>query len=385
MTDVQDIFNKFYADYTKTHKPCPIQEKAAYDIINCRTSVMGGHVDECELCGYTGISYNSCRNRNCPLCQTIRKEKWIDARKSELLDAPYFHVVLTLPNELKMLIYQNQELLFSLMYKAASGTLLELAGSNEYLDAQIGFTSVLHTWGQGLVFHPHIHTIVLAGGLTKENSWRCSSKKFFIPVKVLGKKFRGKFLDYLKKYYTENQLKFYGMLKELENPESFQALIDICYNKSWYTYSKRPFSGPEAVIKYLAKYTHRVAISNSRIVSMGDETVTIKVRDYKDKSKEKLLSLSGVEFIRRFLMHILPRGFVKLRHFGILGNRNKKTKLELCRKLTRSKLYKPIYTNLSTLEILKLITGKDISKCPACNCGKMQKTYGWNKMGQSSC
>lgn len=384
MANLQDVFNKFYDDYAKKYKTCPIKEKAAYDIRNCRTAEMGGHVDECGQCGYRGISYNSCRNRNCPLCQSITKEKWIDARKSELLDAPYFHVVFTVPNELKMLIYQNQEILFSLMYKAVSGTLLELAGSNEYLGAQIGFTSVLHTWGQGLVFHPHIHTIVLAGGLTKENKWRCSSKKFFLPVKVMGKKFRGKFLDNLKKYYAEKQLKFYGMLKELENPESFQSLINTCYGKSWYTYSKRPFSGPLAVIEYLGRYTHRIAISNSRIVSMDNETITIKVKDYKDKSKDKLLVLSGVEFIRRFLMHVLPKGFVKLRHFGILGNRNKKTKLVLCRKLTRSKVYKPIYTNLSTSEIIKLITGKDVSTCPACISGIMQKIYGWNQKCQAS-
>lgn len=384
MADLQDVFNKFYDDYVKKYKTCSIKEKAAYDIRNCRTDVMGGHVDECEHCGYRGISYNSCRNRNCPLCQSIPKEKWIDARKGELLDAPYFHVVFTVPNELKMLIYQNQELLFKLLYRAVSGTLLELSGSNEYLGAQIGFTSVLHTWGQGLVFHPHIHTIVLAGGLTNENKWRCSSKKFFIPVKVMGKKFRGKFLDNLKKFYAEKQLNFYGMLKELENPESFQSLINTCYSKSWYTYSKRPFSGPLAVIEYLGKYTHRVAISNSRIVSMDNETVTIKVKDYKDKSKEKLLVLSGVEFIRRFLMHVLPKGFVKLRHFGILGNRNKKTKLVLCRKLTKSKIYKPIYTNLSTSEIIKLITGKDVSTCPACISGIMQKIYGWNKKCQAS-
>lgn len=384
MTDIKDIFNKFYLQYKLKYKPCTMQEKAAYDIMNCRTSAMGGHVDECDHCNYLRISYNSCRNRNCPLCQSIPKEKWVDARKSELLDAPYFHVVLTVPNELKMLIYQNQEILYSLMYKAASGTLLELAGSSEYLGAQIGFTSVLHTWGQGLVFHPHIHTIVLAGGLTKEGQWRCSSKDFFIPVKVMGKRFRGRFLYYLKKYYEDGQLKFHGMLKELENPECFQTLINTCYGISWYTYSKPTFSGPLAVIKYLGRYTHRVAISNSRIASMDEKTVTIKVKDYKDKSKEKLLTLSGVEFIRRFLMHVLPKGFVKLRHFGLLGNRNKKTKLVLCRKLTQSKLYKPVYVNLSTTEILKMITGKDITRCPSCILGKMQQKFGWNKMCQAS-
>ena len=256
MVDVQDIFNRFYDEYNKTFNPSPIQQKAAYDIMNCRTSIMGGHVDECEHCGYISISYNSCRNRNCPLCQSIPKEKWIDARKSELLSAPYFHVVFTVPNELKMLIYQNQELLHNLLYKASSKTLSNLAGSKKYLQAQIGYISVLHAWGQGLIFHPHIHTMVLAGGLTKDGKWTCSSKKKFIPVKLLAKKFRGVFLYYLKKYYMENKLKFYGNLKELENPQIFYSLIDNCYKKSWYTYSKRPFSNPMAVIEYLGKYIH---------------------------------------------------------------------------------------------------------------------------------
>jgi hypothetical protein len=384
MADVQDILNKFYTQYIEKYTPCPIQKKAAYDIMNCRTSVMGGHIDECEHCGYTSISYNSCRNRNCPLCQSIPKEKWIDARKSELLSAPYFHVVFTVPDELNMLIYQNQELLYSLLYKASSKTLSELAYSQKYLNAQIGHISILHTWGQGMVFHPHIHTIVLAGGLTRDNRWRCSSRKFFIPVKVLGQKFRGKFLYYLKKYYKQNKLKFYGNLKELENPEAFQALIDKCYKKSWYTYSKRPFSGPVSVIEYLGRYTHRVAISNYRIVSMDEKTVTIKIKDYRDGSKEKLLTLSGVEFIRRFLMHVLPKGFVKLRSFGLLSNINKKTKLKLCRKLTHSILIKPVYKNLSTIEIIKLITGKDITKCPACIIGNMKLKSGWNKVCQAS-
>jgi hypothetical protein len=379
MIDVQDIFNIFYPEYKKLHNTCSSQDKAAVDIMNCRTAAMGGHISKCSNCGYTHISYNSCRNRHCPLCQSIPKEKWIDARKEELLNAPYFHIVFTVPDEIKMLIFQNQKLLYSLMYKAVSDTLAELSASKKYLGAQIGFISVLHTWGQGLVFHPHIHNIVLAGGLTEDRKWRCSSKKFFIPVKVLSKKFRGKFLYHLKKYYNENKLEFYGELKEFENPEAFQSLLNNCYKKSWYIYSKRPFSSPSAVIEYLGRYTHRVAISNNRIAGIDKKSVTIKYKDYRESGKEKLMTISGVEFIRRFLMHILPKGFVKLRHYGILGNRNKKTKLELCRKLTKSIKLTSRFKNLSTLEIFKIITGKDITKCPECNEGNMKLKFGWNK------
>lgn len=379
MVDVQYIFNKFYLQYKNSHNTCFAQDKAALDIMNCRTYEMGGHMNQCDNCGHIHIAYNSCRNRHCPLCQNIPKEKWIDKRKEDILYSPYFHVVFTVPDDIKMLIFQNQRQLYPLMYKAVSDTLSELSASKKHLGAQIGFISVLHTWGQALVFHPHIHTIVLAGGLTKDNKWQCSSRKFFIPVKVLSKKFRGKFLYNLKQYYIENKLEFYGELKEFKNPESFQRLMDSCYKKSWYTYSKRPFSHPSAVIEYLGRYTHRVAISNSRIVKVDETSVTIKYKDYKESGKEKLMTMKGTEFIRRFLMHILPKGFVKLRHYGILSNRNKKTKLELCRRLTNSVKFVSKFKDLSTAEILKIVTGIDISKCPVCKGGHMKLKLGWHK------
>jgi hypothetical protein len=380
MPDIQDVFNKFYPEFKRKYRTSLRQDKSAFDIMNCRTEVMGGHVDECEECGRINISYNSCGNRHCPLCQTIPKERWIDARKKDVLDAPYFHVVFTVPEEIRMLIYQNQKLLYGLLYSSVAQTLSELAGDIKYLGAQIGFISILHTWGQGIIYHPHVHTVVLAGGLTKMGEWKSSSKEFFIPVKVLSAKFSGKFLDCLKRYYYENKLNFFGSLGELENPENFQALLNNCYKKSWYTYCKEPFSGPLAVIEYLGRYTHRVAISNNRVVSMDEKTVTIKVKDYKDNCKEKLLTMSGSEFIRRFLMHILPKGFVKLRHFGILGNRNKKTKLELCRKLINSVIvFVSEYINMSAAEILMKITGKDITKCRACITGSVRPFYSFPK------
>lgn len=278
-----------------------------------------------------------------------------------------------MPEELNSLIYQNQRLLYDLMYKAVAETLLELAKDPKYLGAQPGFFSILHTWGQDLHFHPHIHTVVLAGGLNKLNQWRSSSQDFFIPVKVLSKKFRGKYLHYLKDYYHKNQLEFYGKAKPFEVPKNFQNLLDQCYAKDWYSYTKEPFSGPLAVVKYLGRYTHRIAISNQRIVSVDETTVTIAVKDYKAGNQKGTVTLPGIEFIRRFLMHILPKGFVKIRHYGILANRNKKTKLLLCRKLTNSPTYKPKFEGLTTIEIISLLVGCDVTICPVCKRCKLKK------------
>jgi Putative transposase/Transposase zinc-binding domain len=371
MLGIKEIFRRFLPEYQKKYQLSPEQAKAVFNIMNCRTNVMGGRVEACEECGEMFCIYNSCGNRHCPLCQNIPREKWVDKRCNDILLAPYFHVVMTVPDELKLVIYQNKELLYNLLYKASSETLNCLAVNKKFLGAQIGFTSVLHTWGQNLDYHPHIHTIVLAGGLTSENQWRCSSKDFFIPVKVLSKVFKGKFMYYLKEYYHVRELKFYGSLKYLEEAEEFQKLVDACYQKNWYTYIKETFSGPVAVIKYLGRYTHRVGISNSRIVSMDDKTVTIEVKSYKDNCAKGFLRLDGTEFIRRFIMHVLPFGFRKLRHYGILGSRNKKSKLLLCRKLTGSLKFKSRFENMSNAEILFAIKGIDVTKCRICGKGRL--------------
>jgi hypothetical protein len=373
MSKVQDAFVQFYPSYRNHHSLSPQQAKATLDIMRCKTAALGVHVFECEECGHQTISYNSCRNRHCPSCQGLNNAVWVDARSQDILNAPYFHVVFTMPGELHQLIYQNQRLLYDLMYKAVTQTLFELSRDKKYLGAQPGFFSVLHTWGQDLHFHPHIHIVILAGGLNKMNEWRSSSKKFFIPVKVLSKKFRGKYLHYLKLYYQENMLKFYGDAKQYDSPQFFQYLLDQCYEKDWYSYTKEPFSSPLAVVKYLGRYTHRIAISNHRIVAMDDNTVTIAVKDYKEGSKKSTVTLTGVEFIRRFLMHILPKGFRKIRHYGILANRNKKTKLALCRKLTRSPAYKAKFEGLTTIEIVSLLAGRDVTICPACKKCKLKE------------
>ena len=379
MITVQDIFLRFYSQYREKYTSSTQQAKAAEDIINCRTKTLGGHVYECEECGYRTVQYNSCRNRHCPLCQGVAKAVWIDQRSRDILNAPYFHLVFTLPVPLHPLVYQNQELLYNLMYRAVAETLSELSQDEKYLGAQIGFFSLLHTWGQNLHYHPHIHTVVLAGGLTKLKQWQNTSKKFFIPVKKLSKKFRGKFLYYLKLYYSQNLLEFYADAEKYREPKNFQNLINQCYEESWYSYTQRTFTGPLAVIKYLGRYTNRIAISNSRIVSMDEHTVTITIKDYKDGNKKKLLTMTGVEFIRRFFMHILPKGFVKIRHYGLLANRNKKTKLELCRKLTLSPTYKPQYEALTTIEILCILAGKDILLCPACRESRLKVVYSFCK------
>ncbi len=331
---------------------------------------MGGNTNQCDECGETIIHYNSCRNRHCPCCQALEKEIWADKQLEKVIDAPYFHLVFTIPEQLRMLVYNNQYLLYSLMYKATKETLSGLAWDKKYLGAQIGFTSVLHTWANDLRYHPHLHVVVLAGGLTEHKQWRCAPKKFFIPVKVLAKVFRGKFLFYLKKYYYDNQLNFYGDNEQYEIPDVFDSLLDTCYNIDWYTYAQKTFSGPDALIRYLSRYTHRIAISNHRIINIDDDTVTFEGKSEENGGK-RTITLSGEEFVRRFLMHVLPKGFVKIRNYGLLANANKQTKLALCRKLTDSNHYKSLFEGMSKLEILSHVMGRDMSICPFCKIGKM--------------
>ncbi|WP_210364222.1 IS91 family transposase [Bacillus sp. REN3] len=366
MTTVQKIFRDSYHDYVETHVPSRIQAKAADSLMNCKTPGMGARSFECGNCGHCRVCYNSCRNRHCPQCQGVNKDIWVDRRKKDILDAPYFHVVFTMPKQLHMVIYQNQKLLYDLMYRAVAETLMELSGDRKYLGARIGFFSVLHTWGQNLHYHPHIHTVVLAGGLTEHNQWKMVDGKFFLPIKVLSKKFRGKYLYYLKKFYEKGELQFYGHMKRLRQPRHFHRLVDSCYSIDWYSYTKRTFSGPQAVMEYLGRYTHRIAISNNRIVSDDASTVTFRVRDYKENNRIRTVTLTKVEFIRRFLMHVLPKGFVKIRYYGILANRVKKEKLTRCRKLTKSKTYQPLFEGLPIHEVVSILLNKDITLCPGC-------------------
>ena len=365
MVEVQDIIKKYGKEYKEKHKMLPHVAKAMGAIEKCRTAELGAHIDVCDNCGHEKISYNSCRDRHCPKCQSIAREKWIYNREFDLLNVKYFHVVFTIPSELYLIAYQNQSKVYKILFKAVSETLEELAEDKKYLGAQIGFMEVLHTWGQTIVYHPHIHTIVPAGGIDKLGKWRNSKKKFFIPVKVLSRKFRGKYLYYLK----HEKLEFYGENKYLKIPNNFEELIAKMYTKEWVSYCKEPFKDAKSVIRYLGRYTHRVAISNNRIVKEENGEVTFKYRDYKDNKKIKEMTIKAEEFIRRFLMHILPPRFMKIRHYGLLGNRNKKTKLAICKKLTNTANLEKL--EISTLEILKKTLGVDFNLCPVCKKGHL--------------
>ena len=374
MIEIQDIFNQYGNEYRRNHKLPLYIQKTMISIEACRTAELGGHVDECGECGHVRISYNSCRNRHCPKCQTLSKERWLEKRKADLLPVGYFHVVFTIPEELNYITLTNPKELYSILFKSVSETLIELSSDKKYLGAEIGFMAILHTWGQNLMNHPHIHCIVPCGGLTLDgNRWINSKKDFFIPVKVLSRKFRGKFLFYLKKAYYSNALKYTNGIEELTEKHIFQSFIDKLYKKEWIVYCRPPFGSAEYVLEYLGRYTHRVAISNHRIVNLENGYVTFKWRDYKEHNKEKFMTLTVEEFIRRFLMHVLPRKFVKIRHYGILSNRNRSTKLQKCKELTGSAQSKKqdSEVKLNVSELLFKLTGIDINICTCCGKGKM--------------
>ena len=364
MIELQAIMRQFGAAYRLKHILSMVQAKAMAAIIACRTAALGAHVNRCDECGYEQPSYNSCRNRHCPKCQTFAKEDWIDRQKKNLINCQYFHVVFTVPAGLRPVFRQNQRTMYGLLFKAASATLLELCADKKYLGAKPGITAVLHTWGQNLSYHPHLHCIVTGGGLTDLETWKNSRKKFFLPVKVLSRKFRGKFLDLLQKE------KIRGVL-ELKDEEHFHVLLKTLYNTEWVVYCKRPFGNAQKVIDYLGRYTHRVAISNNRLISINDGQVTFRWRDYSDGNKQKIMTLTAEEFIRRFLMHILPSGFRKIRHYGLFASRNKGTRLVLCKRLTGTRF--TISRRESTLERLIRIFGADFNLCPRCHSGHLSR------------
>ena len=300
-------------------------------IARCRTAALGGHVDECSRCGHQVISYNSCRNRHCPKCQGNARERWLADRRLELLPTPYVHVVFTLPHLLAPLALQNKKTIYGLLFRTSAETLIEIARDPKHLGADIGFFSVLHTWNQKLEHHPHVHCVVAAGGLSPDHtSWINPRYPFFLPVRVLGRVFRGKFVAGLKRAYHEGQLGFHGQLQFLAQPKMFSSWIRQLFREDWVVYCKPPFGGPEHALRYLGGYTHRVAISNHRLVSFAEGKVTFRWRDSAHKNKKRLLTLSVDEFLRRFLLHLLPRRFVRIRHFGFLANRKRAALLPLC-------------------------------------------------------
>ena len=352
--------NRFIENHSRwihwTHR------KVLAAIAACRTPILGGHRDQCSRCGYRAISYNSCRNRHCPKCQNGARDKWVAARHNDLLSVAYVHVVFTLPQQLSPLMLQNKKLLYDLLFRASAETLLEVARDPKHLGAEIGFLSVLHTWGQNLLHHPHIHCVIPAGGLTADHTrWVHPRYQFFLPVGVLSKVFRGKFVAGLKRAFQQDQLTFAGTLKPLALDKAFRSFLRTLFRHNWVVYAKPPFGGPQHVIGYLARYTHRVAISNHRLVAFHDDKVTFRWKDYAHSNKKKRMTLSSDEFLRRFLLHVLPRGFVRIRSFGFLANRCRATLLPQCRLLLLNHL-KPYMVAASNPSPAQ----SSIFRCPMC-------------------
>jgi hypothetical protein len=334
--EVADIFraagNRFWEKH-KSHLAW-VHRKVLDAIVRCRTAALGGHLDRCVSCGRQAISFNSCRSQHCPKCQGNARAKWLAARSAELLPVPYFHIVFTLPHSLSALALGNKRLLYDLLFRASATSLLELARDPKHLGANIGFLGVLHTWGWNLEHHPHIHYIVPAGGLAFDGSrWIDSSRRFFLPVKALSRVFRGKFTAGLKQLFDQDKLQFHGSQLYLATPGGFSSFLRQLFQQDWVVYAKPPFGGAGHVLNYLARYTHRVAISNHRLVAFENDRVSFRWRDYAHGGKKKVMTISADEFLRRFLLHVLPGGLVRIRHFGLFANRRRETALTRCRQL----------------------------------------------------
>ena len=344
------------------------QLKAFRAIQRCRTAALGGHRDACPRCGYQAISYNSCRNRHCPKCQAQARQRWLVARERELFDTSYFHVVFTVPHELNVLALENPRLFYDLLFTASARTLLEIASDTKHLGAEIGVIAILHTWGQNLLLHPHIHCVIPAGGLSPDHrQWVRPHYPFFLPVRVLSRVFRGKFLAGLKRLHRSKKLQCAGPAATLADPPQFAKLLRRLHRHDWVVYAKPAFGGPMQVLRYLGRYTHRVAISNHRLLAFDQERVTFRWKDYAHGSKQGKMTLGATEFLRRFFLHVLPKGFVRIRHFGFLANRFRASRLALGRQLLAS--------NRSTPEEVTAHEFRSESsslwRCPRCDASMM--------------
>lgn len=372
--EVADIFCEYEKAYR--HKFAAStnaqQWRTLHAIKVCRTGELGGHIDECDHCGHQVISYNSCRNRHCPKCQSLAKAEWLEARTEELLPVDYFHMVFTIPEVLNKITLQNKRVVYDILFKAVAKTLQTIAADSKHLGADIGFMAVLHTWGQTLLFHPHLHCVIPGGGLSHDKrTWISCRKKFFLPVRVLSRLFRRLFIELLIKAFNQDRLKFYGKISHLSNPESFAQLIKKCFNTEWVVYAKPPFGGPERVLDYLGRYTHRIAISNNRLLKVEDDKVSFSWRNYRKGNKSQTLTLEAEEFIRRFLLHVLPSGFMRIRYFGFLSNRHRSEKLKLCRKILHVRQTAVKSDSIDWKKRYELLTGKPVDLCPFCHKGHL--------------
>jgi hypothetical protein len=364
--ELADIFSSHAPDFLRNHSLCPEQLKAFTAIMQCRTAALGGHAECCDNCGYTRQSYNSCRNRHCPKCQFVKKAQWVDKLAANLPPVKHFHVVFTIPACLHKLFYLNQGKAYSLLFKAAGKALLQCAANPAFLGAQAGAVAILHTWGQTLTYHPHIHMIVPSGGISEDQmEWIPAGKKFFLPVKALSAVFRGILCRLLEQAIAQ------GDVKLPEDCMNFVRIKNQCYRKNWVVYCEKPFSRKENLIQYLGNYTHRVAISNHRLLEHKNAKVSFSYKDYRAAGLPKSISLDAGEFIRRFLQHVLPCGFYKIRYFGFMAICNMKLKLQACFELIGKSAFLPVLQGLSALEVWRSISGKDPLQCPVCKARRM--------------
>ena len=372
--EVADVFRKYGNDFLEAHRACSEHRRVLRDLTQCRTQALGGHKYRCESCNHEKIVYNSCRNRHCPKCQAAARAEWLEQRRKDLLEVAYFHVVFTIPDELGPLALQNKKLLYGILFRAASETLLTLARDPKHLGVQLGFLSVLHTWGQNLHLHPHLHCVVPGGGFSVDGqSWVSCKENFFLPVRVLSRLFRGKFLSYLDNAFANGEIRFFGKLERLAEASSWRRFLRHRRSSEWVVYSKPPFGGPEQVLKYLARYTHRVAISNQRIVSLEDGRVCFRYKDYARGNRQKMMTLQAKEFIRRFLLHVLPSGFMRIRYYGFLANRHRQEKLAEARRLLGQQTENSTHSDEDEPSELHPDRSDDDSElCPECKTGRLR-------------
>lgn len=371
-----DVFRRYGDAYRQRHGASlsTAQRRAMSAIERCRTAALGGHVERCDGCGHQRIAYNSSRNRNCPKCQSLARAQWLEDRQAELLPVPYFHVVFTLPDEVATIAFQNKAVVYDILFQAAAETLHTIAADPTHLGAEIGFLAVLHTWGQNLMHHPHLHCLVPGGGISLDGSrWIACRPGFFLPVRVLSRLFRGLFLHQLEKAFVDGKLNFFGAQRHLHEPAAFRRHLTPARDTEWVVYAKRPFAGPQQVLDYVGRYTHRIAISNSRVLSVDDGKVQFRWKDYRHGSQQKVMILDANEFIRRFLIHVLPDGFQRIRYYGFLSNAHRTSKLALCRELLAMQPAAPVAPRLPAdyRDQHETLTGVSLRICPHCRRGSM--------------